>query len=411
MAYYFFVFIFSLTFLVTLFLKRGFDLITIFSFASIFYLYPLIIGHVDNPSSFGIIEIPKGAYYFFNVYFIFVIVSLFIPFQNAIYSQDFCAFKSIDFKILLIIQTALLLLIIAIYPDIFLPSNIDNPSQPSRLGLIYPFFTTFALVLFAVSLHSKNKIKISIATVPILLTLTAGSRLYVALALLIYFLYHFNSRGKFRIALDLSSGIKLFLMVFFLLVFKIAYQYLLEGDWSNLISALLEPNNYIYRLLRGSESNAVVLNFISVFQPQIMQDDSYLYFFFIGLIPFLKRFILSITNDVHVSFGDFIQDALFSDVGYGLASSFWGQMLYVFDGLPFAFIPLILYFIFLVFINRFYLSGKKLSFFLLPSFCISIFYYHRWGLGSLIYVFSVNFIAYLLFVAFKQLLIQKGKGP
>lgn len=386
------------------FKDRKIDLYSVVFFTSSYYSYPLFFGFLYDPENHTYPNIDTRIYLYYMVYFICLLIGAWYRDQHPIRFQRLR--NPIPYEWLLL-SLVFLCAILALYPDFFVPSDIDSPSRPSVLGPIYPLYVWSSLGLFWLALFSRSKVLPWVAAIFIVLTTFAGGRSFFAVLILAIIV-----AGSIQVADNgvkkysktkhfLFLGISLVVMI----LYKVLYMHILTGDLNLILTVLTDIDSIVFRLVEGSEPYLVMMNMQNSLSPILDLHDEYRHLFFIGSVPFFSNLFLDLMGHTNLSFSDVLDENFYTTVNYGMASTLVGELYYV-GGYP-----LVLFFI-LIFNFLLYHSNDyifKHGGWATPALIWIFFFYHRLELKHLLYVVFVSAVCAML-AYFLRAMLSSGEN-
>ena len=403
---YVYIFLYTFSIFAIVVRKRYFDFFSMIFLSSSYYALPLIIGKIYDPNARLYIEMPSDIYYAYGFFFTLVAcfafcvdlkrLRLILPSEKVLKSYS---------KKLSIVTSLFFIIIIILSPRGLLPEDIDAKSA-SELGLIWVLYRIMAISFFTCSLFAYSKISL-LGSFFILTTLTSGSRVYFALAILMYVLWRYHGQ-KIRLATNPTFFIGVPLGVMLLTIYKAIYQYLLILDFKSLLDFEKMVTVIIFKTFGGSEA-IITLSFvhgIETWKNNVIYEFSNI---FITTIPLFTSLIADAFGFKVQAFSDFLEPLYFHDVSYGVGSNLWGSM-YAAGGMIVTFLSMYLYllmfFVFLVHSKR----KQASTVFILPIMTLLSFYATRWELAALIYILFASYFCYLIVRGFNTLLQRNNES-
>lgn len=389
--------------------KRSFDLFTIAIVIGTYYASPLFFGTLYDPFYKTIVSIIDEVYWFYTTLFISLLIGMIVFDSKKILPLGKTLAK--DAKSYLIFFGSLsflfFLTVIALDPDFFLPSEIGQ-SKPSQYGPLYPLFTWSLMISLVFSFKLYSKPFMIIASLLVIATLAAGSRATFANSVLIIAMLSAWRIGPFRILLKkryVFSGILGFLFLFF---FKIGYGFILQLDLSSLVENISDVAVVSRRFFQGGESFLVMLNLQNAILLSGDNHESYLGIFIFKLIPFLSPYYAEIFNITLYRFSDILQTNFYPDVFFGMASTFWGEGIYLLNLGFFGAFIIVLFYTSVIYIgNKLIYRDNLFSYALMPAFVYISFYITRKEIADVAYFFYISIFLIILSVVFMRIFTNK----
>ena len=413
MAEIFFFFTWSLSISTVLLKRRYFDLFTLAIVIGTYYASPLFFGTLYDPTLRIVVDIIDRLYWFYGLFFLFLYVAMrYSDFKRIRPIEDFPnATESNSLILFSLLPVFLFCVLIFLDPNFFIPSEIGE-SNPSEFGPIYPLFIWSTMILLVFALKFRNKKFLLVSLFLVLATLLAGSRAVFATSILFSVMISAWNLGRMRILFHpryIIGGIFGFLFLFF---YKIGYGALIQMDIQLVVNNITDIAIISSRFFQGGESFLVMLNlqntFIymdmeSVFISDALIRDHYHQVFMIKLIPLLSEYYAEIFNISLYRFSDILHDKFYPDVFYGLASTFWGEAIYVLGiGFAGAIVILLIYVLFLYLGNKLIFSNNIFANSLTPVLVYCSFYLGRKEIADVVYILTISLFILIL----NQILIR-----
>ncbi|MEM9543632.1 MAG: hypothetical protein AAGA60_29585 [Cyanobacteria bacterium P01_E01_bin.42] len=347
--------------------------ISLFGLGTIIYGLPLFWGYTTFATGYANQGAKVSTYFShldWRVYFIFLFLHL-LFFTIAFFFNDPPPKKLVTNSSLILLAINIDLLICSI---LFVKNLGWNNLWLSKLERIphisswYSFATIFATlsILYWCLYKQKTIFSLVPATLFLGLDIFMGYRTTVVLGLISAGLILF---WRDDISFGLFNKIKLFLgslsVIIVVFIYKPVYYSLEQGIFqiNYIFSAILE-NSFI-----GSEPFVTMGILNETIKQSLNVSDRYIWESFIQYIPFYETF----TGNARISFNFYVQNTLFPNVEWGLASTTLGE-LYVIGGL----LAVSLWWSFLFFFLRFYPRNNP---YLLIIYCYlapyTLFYFYR----------------------------------
>ena len=388
MIFSWFAFIFGL--LAFLFCRRAFDTLSILMASSLYFAFPILLNDVFGTIPGHRIPIPLEIRCFISLYIILLSATLF--FQKGKEIKLASDNMVTEWLILFVFVSIAGLIILLKNPNSFWPETIDNPTSTADLGLFFVLFSWGSLWLVWISLFLRSHLYCLVSLVPVFCTLTLGSRAFLTATVLLLFLKYFNTQGQQRLVTNSRFFACFGILFVFLIGWKLAFQYVLVGDFQAIFEALSSPQAWSDRLLRQSQANFVILNFIGALDPLVMTANSYREIVWISSTPYFGGQFLDSSGLPRLSFGDIVQSVRHSDVTFGIGSSFWGSIYHIGRGWVVTYILLFLFCYACFLLNRYWsgsIVGRK---YLTVFLCYGFMFHSRLEIQQLTYIMTVNLL-------------------
>jgi hypothetical protein len=409
-----FIFIFTLNTFYFFFKQRKFDLFTIFFLSSAFYSMPLFFGTLYNPFNYVEYNIAKEVYLFYLFYY-FIILLFVYSYDKIILPKlgnfELPYLKNLNKYYFILVSILFILFIYFFIKDpTFLFSQKTSKANFGEFGVLAALFTWGSLILYSLSLFLNNK-KIYIPLFFIFLTFFGGSRAYILTAILMYFIFLFLfKKPKIRLIKQYKYIFMGIFILSFFITYKLVFNYIRLFDLHMILITLTNPQQYLFRIFQGGENFQTMVSLQHAIVDLTHPNITYLHNFILKLVPFFSQNI-AYAFDINLeTMNNILRDTFYYNVSYGVASSFWGEMIYTF-GMFGVYIILII-FLFLIGIFNYSLQKniKIIYIFLFPSITYIIFYIHRNDFNFGIYSLYITTAFYCLIFVIKNLLFSIKKG-
>ena len=387
------------------FKKRNFDLFTILIICSFYYSSPLLLGVLYDPDKHSIINVSSKIYWFYSSFFCASILGAYKFDKGNIFLFRGKIFNHSALQFYLFITCIIFLMLVMIDSSIFFQKEVGEKSV-TQFGPLWAAFAASTLILLSLSIIVSNNYFFVIASIFLLMTLIAGSRAYFAAGAIIYALGTYKYSPPFVIATKFSLLFKILLGFFFLFLWKIAYPFVLVGQYTQALQSIVDPVGIGFRLFRGSEAGLVMLNFHHAIELFEYSSGSILELMVVKLIPFLHSEFATVFELNGSTFSDILNIKYYQTVNYGMASNLWGSIYYV-SG-PLGLLLFLAFFIWLVTtLNKLIKLNNLWSHHLVGPSAFLCFYGTRLEVGSLAYFFYVNITMLVFFRIMVSLLKHK----
>ena len=328
MEYWLYIFSSSAALSYIFFKKRKFDLFTILIICSFYYSSPLLIGILYDPDKHNIINISSEIYWFYSLFFGVSIMGAHIfdkLNKKQVYIKKY-NYSAIQFHFL--ITSFIFLVILAIDSSFFFQKEVGEKSA-NQFGPLWGVYTASNLILLSLSMNSRIRHYIGIAIFFLLTTLIAGSRAYFAAGLAVIALGTFKNSTPMRIGMKFSLVLKILIGFTFIFSWKIAYPFILAGQYGEAFQTISDPVAIGFRLFKGSEAGLCMLSFHHAIDYFETSPGSFFELIVVKLIPFLSLEFATAFNLNGLTFSDILNGIFYKTVNYGKASNLWGSIYYV----------------------------------------------------------------------------------
>lgn len=379
------------------FKKRYFDVFTFIVLVSLYYSSPLFMGVLYDPSAHQVVEITSKLYIFYGFYYLFLFLVIFVfdsrcASYKLVTDGDCSHFRAYVIP-LAALSLMFFLILLAIDPVFYFPNSVDD-AKVSQFGVFYPLFCFSTMLALIFSILSRNKLMTIVFLCLMVLTLIAGSRTYIAFTAAIGMFFIGASIGRIRLATNVKLGAAGLFGFLFLFFYKIFYPFLLDGNFSGILDSIANPELIAFRLFKGSESVLVMLNLHYSIEREWVFDSEYTIVFLVRMIPFISPFLADALGVELVRYSDVLKVAHYQHIGFGMASTAWGQFFYLIGYLAYV-MPLVV-FILVYFGNKLFFSGRREFVFLLPPMVMLAISLTRVEVGDAFYVLAINAVVYIL---------------
>jgi hypothetical protein len=406
--------IFILNFVYFFFKKRKVDLVTIFFLSSAFYAMPLFFGTLYDPHDYHKYNIDDLVYIFYSGYF--AILFLFIVFYDYFMLKKLsqntkCIVnKEIILKkyyyILLSIVSSLLIIFFLKDSHFFFA---NGKADFGRFGILAVLYMWGSILLFSLGLFRNNKKYLYVPSFFIFLTFIGGSRAHILTTILMYFLYiYIHRKQKLRLIGQYKYILIGISLLIFLISYKLIFNYVRLFEFNMIIKTLSNSDKLLFRIFQGGENFQTMVSLQHALVDLKFFNEDYLKVFVLKFIPFFSNSIANAFSVDLNTFNNILEKNFYYNVNYGVSSSFWGEMIYMF-GISGSYFVLLSFLLTIGLFNYSLLqnSFKLLNIFLFPSIVYIVYYIHRNDSNFIIYTIYIM-MAYLLLLWFlKSILFFK----
>tara|TARA_B110000211_G_scaffold133702_1_gene153276 strand:- start:4542 stop:5780 length:1239 start_codon:yes stop_codon:yes gene_type:complete len=379
--------------------KRTFDFFTLFGVFFIYY-YSFVIGDIVDFKGFSyvdlVMDIPLWLKVFIFIFSISFLVTM-VTFDFATKGREalFTSQRNVNeheyCNILIVILFLLLMLLFMTTGNGLTQSKSDIKASS---GAILAFIAGVQQICLFLSLRNKNKVGIYISILVMLMFIFIGSRANVLFSILIVIFYRYGGQHIRLLSIRrcFFASIAFFVLLFVLSI-KIFYKDLKEFRFDRVMEKISTLDAGVVIDLFFVDPKSVIMNFITLVEKVDYKNNIVDLLF--APIPFIGEIYRSSISAKLANSSQLLKENYY-DVDFGMASSSFGESFSYMGPIGLIIIPVILLIIISYASFRLKKQPSILFLCLIPSVLIFVIYFHRTALVTNLSIFKLPFMVYIL---------------